>query len=175
MTYEEVNALLEYHYWARDRTLDALDSLKPEMFARPLGGSFQSLRNTVVHIYAADLLWYSRWRGDSPTSLTPPDKFSDVPAVRSAWKDLEHVVRAFLRQLGCEGIDRKLEYNLLNGQPVASPFWQMLQHVVNHAGYHRGQITTLLRQVAAVPPTTMDLITFYRDREAHMPNHGAPD
>jgi uncharacterized damage-inducible protein DinB len=39
----------------------------------------------------------------------------------------------------------------------------MLQHVVNHASYHRGQVTTLLRQLGAAPPKSTDLITFYRE------------
>ena len=42
----------------------------------------------------------------------------------------------------------------------------MVQHVVNHASYHRGQLTTMLRQVEAHPPKGLDLITFYREREA---------
>jgi len=47
---------------------------------------------------------------------------------------------------------------LLNGQAGASPFWQMLQHVVNHGSYDRGQITTMLRQLGAAPPKSMDLV-----------------
>ena len=46
----------------------------------------------------------------------------------------------------------------------ASPFWQMLQHVVNHASYHRGQVTTMLRQLGAAPAKSCDMITFYRER-----------
>jgi uncharacterized damage-inducible protein DinB len=42
----------------------------------------------------------------------------------------------------------------------------MVQHMVNHASYHRGQVTTMLRQLGAAPPQSMDLITFYRDRGA---------
>lgn len=42
--------------------------------------------------------------------------------------------------------------------------WQMLQHVVNHGTYHRGQIATMLRQMDAAPPRSMDLIDFYRER-----------
>jgi uncharacterized damage-inducible protein DinB len=38
----------------------------------------------------------------------------------------------------------------------------MLQHVVNHASYHRGQVTTMLRQLGATPAKPMDMIAFYR-------------
>jgi uncharacterized damage-inducible protein DinB len=38
-----------------------------------------------------------------------------------------------------------------------------MQHVVNHGTYHRGQITTLLRQLGAQPILT-DLMHYYRER-----------
>jgi uncharacterized damage-inducible protein DinB len=41
----------------------------------------------------------------------------------------------------------------------------MVQHVVNHASYHRGQVVTMLRQLGAAPPKPMDLIAYYRIRE----------
>jgi uncharacterized damage-inducible protein DinB len=40
----------------------------------------------------------------------------------------------------------------------------MLQHVVNHGSYHRGQVTTLLRQLGATSPKSMDLVAFFRER-----------
>ena len=41
----------------------------------------------------------------------------------------------------------------------------MLQHLVNHGTYHRGQVATMLRQLGAKPIGT-DLIIFYRERAA---------
>jgi uncharacterized damage-inducible protein DinB len=40
----------------------------------------------------------------------------------------------------------------------------MLQHVVNHASFHRGQVTTMLRQMGMKAPASQDLITFYREK-----------
>jgi hypothetical protein len=57
MNYEDAGALLDYHYWARHRLLDALAPLSPEHYTRDLGSSFKSIRDTAVHIYS-----YSRWR-----------------------------------------------------------------------------------------------------------------
>ena len=53
-------------------------------------------------------------------------------------------------------------YTMINGDPRRSVFQNMLQHVVNHASYHRGQVTTMLRQMGAAPGKPMDLIAFYR-------------
>ena len=48
MTYDDVKSLFDYHYWARDRTLDALDALTPDEFTRDLGNSFRSIRDSIV-------------------------------------------------------------------------------------------------------------------------------
>ncbi len=68
MTYDDVKNLFDYHYWARDRTLDALDALTPEEFTRDLGNSFRSIRDTIAHTYSAEWVWNQRWQGLTPTS-----------------------------------------------------------------------------------------------------------
>jgi len=52
-------------------------------------------------------------------------------------------------------------YYNTKGEALQQPIWQIVLHIVNHASYHRGQITTLLRQVGRTPTGT-DLITYYR-------------
>jgi uncharacterized damage-inducible protein DinB len=42
--------LFKYNYWARDRQLDACASLAVEQFMRPMGSSFSSLHDTLVHL-----------------------------------------------------------------------------------------------------------------------------
>jgi len=163
MNLTELRTLLDYHYWARDRMLDAVQALTPEQYTRDMGSSFRSIRDTVVHIYFAEWAWHSRWTGTSPTAALPAEQFPDVQTVRTAWLEHEGKMRALLNQLGEAGITREIEYKLLSGKPGKSVFWHMLQHVVNHASYHRGQVTTLLRQEGASPPKAMDLIAFYRE------------
>ena len=70
---------------------------------------------------------------------------------------------AFAEGIGND-IDRSFDYRSLAGKPGRSQFWQMVQHVVNHASYHRGQVTTMLRQLGAAPAQSLDLIAFYRER-----------
>jgi uncharacterized damage-inducible protein DinB len=162
MNLEEVRRLVDYHYWARDRVLDAAALLTPDQYARDLGSSFRSVHETLVHTYSAEWAWCSRWNGESPTAHIAPQSIPDVATLRLKWRELESNVRAVLDRLGDDGLDRVIEYTMLNGDARASIFWQMVQHVVNHASYHRGQVTTMLRQLGATPPTSMDLITFYR-------------
>jgi uncharacterized damage-inducible protein DinB len=164
MTRDELTLLVDYHYWARDRMIEAITRLSPAQYTQEVVSSFRSVRDTVVHTYAAEWVWYRRWQGESPTTLIPGDRFPDVESLRRAWIELEHQIRAHLASRGEADLSAVIEYRLLNGTPGATPFWQMLQHVVNHGSYHRGQVTTVLRQLGATPPESIDLITFYRLR-----------
>ena len=162
----DLNRLIDYHYWARDRVLDAVEALSPDQFIRDTGSSFRSVRDTLVHVYSSEWVWHSRWLGRSPTVHLPPDPFTNVATIRSVWRDHEATMREYLSRLDDDGVNRVIEYTLFNGQVSASALWQMVQHVVNHASYHRGQVVTMLRQLGAPPPKSLDLITFYRERPA---------
>jgi uncharacterized damage-inducible protein DinB len=164
MTYDDVKNLFDYHYWARDRTLDALEALTPDEFTRDLGNSFRSIRDTIAHTYSAEWIWNQRWQGLTPKAMLPAEQFPDVASTRQQWAELEQTVKALIAGLGDEGMNRVLHYTLLSGLPMSAPFWQMFQHVVNHASYHRGQVTTMLRQIGAAPPKSCDMVTFYRER-----------
>ena len=164
MSPQEALTLLDYHYWARDRVLDAIDGLSVEQYTRDLGCSFKSVRDTLVHTYSAEWNWYSRWTGFSPTAMLDPIGLPDRDCVRLAWSEHEEKMRVFVAGLDQQGLDRSVEYKVMNGEATQSVFWHMLQHVVNHATYHRGQITTMLRQLGAPAPEPQDLIRYYREK-----------
>ena len=164
MTSADIRTLLDYHYWARARALDAVALVSDAEFTAPRGSSFSSLRDTLAHTYFAEWAWYSRWRGESPTGMPAFDRFADAASLKTAWHELEQQLRALIEPLSDEALQQVREYKLFSGATGASAMWQMVQHVVNHASYHRGQVTTMLRQAGAAPAKSMDLITFYRER-----------
>jgi uncharacterized damage-inducible protein DinB len=147
MTFDVLQTLVEYHYWARDRLVPAVEALTDEQLRQPLGNSFSSVFDTVVHLYGADWIWRSRWEGVSPMALPSPDLYDSLAKVRGDWEDEERRIRAIVNALGPDGIARPIEYTGWDGRRQAQPFWQMLQHLVNHGSYHRGQITAMLRQM----------------------------
>ena len=163
MTREHLLALVDYHYWARDRMIDAVAVLPHSDYARPLGGSFASIRDTVVHLYSAEWIWMERWKGTSPTTALDVEAFPDVPAVREAWDRLEAEVRDYVAGLAGDRVHERIRYRNLAGKQGESSRWSMIQHVVNHASYHRGQVTTLVRQVGGTA-VGQDLIAYYREK-----------
>lgn len=168
MNLSYLRELIEYHYWARDRMLDAVTALSPEQYARTLGGSFGSVRDTLNHVYGAEVLWLERWRGTSPTGF-PSALPQSVADLRLAWETQEAALRRFVQDLTESDLLRVIAYRNLAGVPGESALWEMLAHVVNHATYHRGQVTTLLRLLEAAPPQGTDLIAYYRGRNRSTP------
>ena len=94
-----MHELFDYHYWARDRQLQACAALDPEQFLRPIGGSFPSLRDTLAHLVAVEWIWLQRWRGENPRALIPVDEFPTVDAVAQRWAAVERDMRAWLAGL----------------------------------------------------------------------------
>jgi uncharacterized damage-inducible protein DinB len=166
MNHADLTTMLEFHYWARDRVLEAVEKLTPEQYTRDLGSSFRSVRDTLVHLLSADSNWLKRWRGTSPTTMLDPAEFPDVATLRTAWTAQEAQIRSFLASLDDNAVTRAIDYKTLDGKPFTSAFWEMLHHVVNHGTYHRGQVQTMLRQLGATPARSVDAITFYRERNA---------
>ena len=160
-----IQLLYEYNSWANHRTLDVCEPLSPEQFVHDLGSSFPSVRDTLAHIYGAEWIWLERWNGRSPAGLPTPADFPDLATLRARWKTLEADLHGFVTSLDTDKLNAPLETRTLDGTRYAQPLWQMMQHLVNHGSYHRGQITAFLRQLGHKAVST-DLIRFYRDRDA---------
>ncbi len=165
MTPEEFRVLYEYDAWANHRLLDAAKALTQEQFTRDMGSSFPSVRDTLAHIMGGQWIWLERWQGRTPTKLPAVEDFPDLPSLRKRWAEIEADLLTFVRGLTAERIAAVSEYKTLTAGTFQSSLGQMLQHLVNHGTYHRGQVTTLLRQLGAKSAST-DLSLFYRERAA---------
>ncbi|HSJ13022.1 MAG TPA: DinB family protein [Longimicrobiales bacterium] len=158
---EELRELYGFNRWANERLLEAVVTLTEAQLERDLGSSFPSIRDTLVHIMSAEWVWLQRWRGASPDAMPAEWTSLALPGIRDAWGALDQDLQAFLSGLQDSDLDRVISYRNLAGEPFASGLGRMLRHVVNHSTYHRGQVTTMLRQLGAAAPAT-DLIVYYR-------------
>jgi uncharacterized damage-inducible protein DinB len=163
MTPEEMRTLYEYNAWANHRSLEAASNLTNEQFTKPMGSSFGSVRDTLAHIFSAEWIWLERFHGRSPKAFPDASEFENVAILRAKWAEQDARLLAFVAKLTQDDLNRVMEYNTMKFGMYSNPLWQSMQHVVNHGTYHRGQITTLLRQLGAQPILT-DLMHYYRER-----------
>jgi uncharacterized damage-inducible protein DinB len=68
MTKDDIQLLYEYDRWANNRILQKASELSDEQFTRDLGGSFRSVRDTLVHIIGGEWGWLAYWKEPSHSS-----------------------------------------------------------------------------------------------------------
>jgi len=160
MDLKDIRELYAYNRWANERTLSAAARLDNQAFLRNLGSSFSSVRDTLAHILGAEWIWLERWQGRSPAALLSAADFSSTQSLEARWQAVESERSRFMEALTPARLQEEIAYTNLRGQRYAYPLWQQMLHVVNHSTYHRGQITTLLRQLGAEAVAT-DLLVYY--------------
>ena len=164
MDTKDVRVLYEYNAWANARSLEAVGRLTAGEFTRESGGSFASVRDTLVHMLWAEWVWLRRWLGESPRVTFDPAEFPDLARLRARWAEVERGQAEFVAGLTDESLRRTLTYTNTRGEEWSYTLAEMMLHTANHATYHRGQVTTLLRQLGREPALT-DFLYYIDERQ----------
>ena len=77
------------------------------------------------------------------------------------WNAVEREMRKFLATLTDEALVKPVTYLSQKGDSFTYELWRPMLHLIIHQSYHRGQVTTLLRQLGLQPPT-VDFLPGYR-------------
>ena len=177
MTNDDIQLLYEYDRWANNRVLQAASTLTAEEFTRDLGGSFRSVRDTLVHIVGSESTWLTYWIEPSPSSAFLPDlwtrhdalfnptAFPDLAAVRRKWAEVEREQIEFVNRVTHQSLGespgqsfgQSPSQSLTRMLPVGTTqisLAHLMQHLANHSTYHRGQVALMMRQLAATPLAT---------------------
>lgn len=161
MTKDDIQLLYEYDRWANNRVFEAASTLNAEEFTRDLGGSFCSVRDTLVHIVGGEYGWLTCWKEPSPSStfvidywtrhdaLFNPNAFPDLAAVQIKWAEVVREQVEFVNRVTNESLGRMLPV-----RRTQISLAHLMQHLANHSTYHRGQVALMMRQLAAKPLAT---------------------
>jgi uncharacterized damage-inducible protein DinB len=161
MTKGDIQLLYEYDRWANGRVLQAASSLSAELFTRDLGGSFRSVRDTLVHIIGGEWGWLTYWKESAPSAtfltdlwdrhdlLFNPDSFPDIAGVKSRWAEVEREQVEFVN-----GVTNETLQKMLPIRATQVSLASLMQHLANHSTYHRGQVAMMMRQLNAKPIAT---------------------
>jgi uncharacterized damage-inducible protein DinB len=146
----------DYHRWANRRLFEVADALGAEGSGRDMGKhwSFPTLKATFAHIYAADSVWLSRWKGQSPARLFGDADFASMADLRTRWDALEGEQRTFVEALGEADLTREIEYKNTEGAQFRVALGALPLHVANHATHHRSEVATMLTLISGSPPDT---------------------
>jgi uncharacterized damage-inducible protein DinB len=161
MNKDDIQLLFEYDRWANDSVLQAASKLSAEQFTRDLGGSFRSVRDTLVHIISGEWGWLKIFKEPALNSafvtdlwtrigtIFDPNTYPDVAAVRLKWAEVEREQVEFVSRVTDESLG-----TMLPVRATHLSLGHLMQHMANHSTYHRGQVSLMMRQLDAEPVAT---------------------
>lgn len=151
--------LHNYHRWATRKLLRLCQGLPDAQLDREEPIGLGSLRATLHHVWGAEFLWLSRWKGVSPTSF-PTEKDVPIAELERRFAAVDEEREALLRD-ETEDFSRVVHYKNLAGEAFSAPLSSLMLHVVNHGVHHRAQALHYLKLVGVTVPGGLDYI-FYR-------------
>jgi uncharacterized damage-inducible protein DinB len=89
--------------------------------------------------------------------------FPNAAVLKTKWAEVENEQTDFVNSLTDESLERVIAYTNTNGEVWQYSLGMMMQHVVNHSSYHRGQVTTMLRQLGA-EAVPLDFLVFIDEK-----------
>ena len=140
-----------YHTWANNRFFDHLNELPVEVYEKEVESVFPTISEVIAHVYQVDGLWLSVMSGNSfDKTLTIIDRVKKESAEKSLvqmqklYAELNHDYQTFLDDI--DDFELPITVNHPKHGSLDTTVAQLVQHVVNHGTYHRGNITAMLRQ-----------------------------
>ena len=152
--------LLAYTMWADSEQLASLERMPAEHLVVPTGTSFGTVLGTIAHILGSEQVWLSRFVG-APIERPAETSWSDLAQVRAGFEELWPNLEFFLAGLTETQLLTEISWLSRGGNPYQRPIWQCIVHMSHHSGYHRGQLTTMQRQLGHGPVPATDLIKYF--------------
>jgi uncharacterized damage-inducible protein DinB len=128
--------------------------------AHPKAREDSGMRERLYHIHMVQRAFLSTWKGEA-TRPPASDGFEDLPALLGWARDNYTELNEYVARAGEMDLERPIVvpwiamFERRAGRKADVPtFHETLLQVVMHSSYHRGQVSTKLRELGAEPPVT---------------------
>ena len=147
---DHVRRLFSYDEWANREVMAGFPPSAPLRAVQLL-----------AHIFAAERLWLERLQGQRQGVAVWPD--FDLRRCRAEAEEVPRLWKEYLQRLKDPDLDSTVAYTNSKGEAFTSRVEDILQHVLMHSVYHRGQIAATMREAGLTPAYT-DFIHAIRDK-----------
>lgn len=156
----------EYNLWASKKQGDFLLAQDLTLLDQTIENSFPSIRDTIIHIWSAQVGWLSRLQ-NIESFVYPRDNFNGstseaIQLMNDQSKEFNDYVSSLTMEECSENVPIELKhYNTSTELSRA----EIIQHCMNHSTYHRGQLITMARQLGMINPPSTDLFFFLLEKK----------
>jgi uncharacterized damage-inducible protein DinB len=147
MRREDVDALVDYLFWVRDRVLAATAAVPDDEFRSGNPVTTRGLRATLVHQLENEWAWRIRLsQGAFPVGDLVPDAYPTLDDLEEHWRHEERALRTWLGGL----TDSQLEARP-PGEDDVLALWRYVVYVVTHGVQQFTEAAVLLTRLGQSP------------------------
>ncbi len=132
---------IAYHKWATLKVVQHLEQLPSSLYHQAIISVFPSINHTCEHMIKADEVWLSRLQDKEARTFSN----STPKILRENYEVVLNDLVTFIENEKTE--NRVITYKSFDGKTFSNTVEEIIQHIVNHGTYHRGNISAMLRQL----------------------------
>ncbi|WP_159447477.1 DinB family protein [Moheibacter sediminis] len=134
---------IHYQLWANQSMIDSLKAHPAQKLTAKIPSSYETIYDTVKHIYQVQDFWFKMIQGKS-YDFTEKEYSTDELFEKLIQNSNE--LNDFVCQLDEFELQEKMEI-ITPWFTSHQPRYELIQQIVTHTAYHRGQIVTMGRNL----------------------------
>ncbi|AZO06800.1 MULTISPECIES: DinB family protein [unclassified Mesorhizobium] len=160
---EHLRRMARNNLWSNDRLYRAVLALQPGEFEAERVSFFPSIKETLNHILAVDLLYFD-FLTDGGLGAAAYDNFvpfDGAAGLAEAQAVFDHRLIAFCDGLSEVDLDRRVITDRREDGKIPERIGDVLAHVFLHDIHHRGQVHAMLSGTSLAPPQLDEFLLDY--------------
>ncbi len=148
--------MAQYNLWMNQKIYTICSNIPDHKRKQNLDAFFKSIHGTLNHLLYGDKAWMGRFTS-KPFSVNAiaQELYFDFDALKAEREKTDQEILEWSKHLNSQWLNQEFEYisNVDNKRRVL-PTWVLVTHMFNHQTHHRGQVTTLIKQLGYDPGVT---------------------
>lgn len=148
--------MAEYNHWMNQKIYSVCAEIPDEKRKQDLGAFFQSIHGTLNHLLYGDKAWMGRFTNNPfSVKIIGQQLYADFDDLRRERENTDLQILEWVKNLDSNWLNQPNEYvSNVDHQQYILPTWVLVTHMFNHQTHHRGQVTTLIKQLGYEPGVT---------------------
>lgn len=148
--------MAEYNHWMNQKIYSVCAEIPDEKRKQDLGAFFQSIHGTLNHLLYGDKAWMGRFTNNPfSVKIIGQQLYAEFDDLRRERENTDLQILEWVKNLDSNWLNQPNEYvSNVDHQQYILPTWVLVTHMFNHQTHHRGQVTTLIKQLGYEPGVT---------------------
>lgn len=147
--------MAQYNQWMNKNLYAVCADIPDTERKKNMGAFFKSIHGTLNHILVGDLNWMARFLGEQSSHRLDEEIYSDFDELHVARGEMDKKILNWAENLDPSWLQSDFEFvSRIDNAKRVTPAWILVTHLFNHQTHHRGQLTTLIKQLGYEPGVT---------------------